>query len=64
MGLCAEEVNDAAMRANLKGQMVKMAGVAYVDTEALADTQSVSCATDYFGMCLCLRSIAILVALI
>jgi hypothetical protein len=32
----AVEVNDAAMRANMKGQMAKMAGVAYIDTEALA----------------------------
>lgn len=32
----AMEVNDAAMRANLKGQAAKAAGVAYVDAEALA----------------------------
>ena len=32
----AMEVNDAAMRANLKGQAAKVAGSAYVDTEALA----------------------------
>lgn len=32
----AMEVNDAAMRANLKGQAAKAAGLAYVDTEALA----------------------------
>ena len=32
----AMEVNDAAMRANLKGPAAKAAGVAYVDTEALA----------------------------
>ena len=32
----AMEVNDAAMRANLKGQAAKLAGLAYVDTEALA----------------------------
>ena len=32
----AIEVNDAAMRANLKGQAAKLAGLAYVDAEALA----------------------------
>ena len=32
----AMEVNDAAMRANLKGQAAKLAGLAYVDAEALA----------------------------
>jgi hypothetical protein len=32
----AAEVNDAAIRANLNGQMAKMAGWAYVDTAALA----------------------------
>lgn len=32
----AMEVNDAAMRANLKGQAAKAAGLAYVDAEALA----------------------------
>ena len=32
----AMEVNDAAMRANLKGQAVKAAGLAYVDAKALA----------------------------
>lgn len=32
----AMEVNDAAMRANLKGQVAKVAGLAYVDPEALA----------------------------
>jgi hypothetical protein len=37
----AAEVNDAAMRANLKGQMAKMAGVAYVDTAALAGPMSI-----------------------
>jgi hypothetical protein len=37
----AVEVNDAAMRANLKGQMAKMAGVAYVDTEALAGPMNI-----------------------
>lgn len=32
----AMEVNDAAMRANLKGQAAKAAGLAYVDAKALA----------------------------
>ena len=32
----AMEVNDATMRANLKGQAAKLAGLAYVDAEALA----------------------------
>ena len=32
----AVEVNDAAMRANLKGQAAKAAGLAYVDAKALA----------------------------
>ena len=37
----AIEVNDAAMRANFKGQVAKAAGVAYVDTEALAGPMNI-----------------------
>jgi hypothetical protein len=38
----AAEVNDAAMRASLKGQMAKMAGWSDVDTAALAGPMIIS----------------------
>ena len=37
----AMEVNDAAMNANLKGQIAKAAGGAYVDTKALAGPMAI-----------------------
>mgnify|MGYP000273535093 CR=1 FL=1 len=37
----AMEVNDAAMNANLKGQIAKAAGGAYVDTKALTGPMAI-----------------------